>query len=74
MEQILHAYYDDNAKKLHRVVDRILLKYGGVPEKDLDDFYSLANEVFADAIKGMKEPGILILFYIPACSIRSSRK
>ena len=51
MEQILHAYYDDNAKKLHRVVDRILLKYGGVPEKDLDDFYSLANEVFADAIK-----------------------
>lgn len=48
---ILNAYYADNAKKLHRVVDRILSKFGGLSYKDTDDFYSLANEVFADVIK-----------------------
>lgn len=51
MEQILNTYYANNAKKLHRVVDKILLKFGGLSDKDLDDFYSLANEVFVDVIK-----------------------
>lgn len=49
--QILDIYYADNAKKLHRVVDRILSKFGGLSYKDTGDFYSLANEVFADVIK-----------------------
>lgn len=49
--QILDAYYADNAKKLHRVVDRILSKFGGLNYKDMDDFYSVANEVFADVIR-----------------------
>ncbi|MDE6364302.1 MAG: hypothetical protein K2L86_08585 [Lachnospiraceae bacterium] len=49
--QILDDYYADNARKLHRVVDRILSKFGGLTYKDTDDFYSLANEVFADVIK-----------------------
>ncbi len=50
MDQILIAYYADNAKKLHKVVDKILLKFGGLSDKDLDDFYSLANEVFVDVM------------------------
>lgn len=48
--RILDTYYADNAKMLHRVVDRILSKFGGLTYKDTDDFYSLANMVFADAI------------------------
>ncbi len=48
---ILNAYYSDNARKLHRVVDRMLSKFGGLSGKDMDDFYSLANEVFADVLK-----------------------
>ncbi len=48
---ILNAYYADNARKLHRVVDRILRKFGGLLDKDKEDFYSLANEVFVDALK-----------------------
>ena len=48
--KIINAYYADNARKLHRVVDKILLKFGGLSNKDIDDFYSLANEVFVDAI------------------------
>ncbi len=51
MEQILNTYYADNAKKLHNTVDKILLKFGGLSNKDLDDFYSLANEVFVDVMK-----------------------
>lgn len=51
MEQILNSYYADNAKKLHKVVDKILMKFGGLSDKDLDDFYSLANEVFVDVMR-----------------------
>lgn len=51
MEQVINSYYADNAKKLHRMVDRILLKFGGLSGKDKDAFYSLANEVFVDALK-----------------------
>ena len=53
--QILDAYYANNAKRLHRMVDRILFKFGGISEKDTDDFYSLANEVFADVIRRYDE-------------------
>lgn len=51
MEQILFAYYANHGKKLHKMVDRILLKFGCLSDKDLDDFYSLANEVFVDVMK-----------------------
>lgn len=51
MEQMLKAYYADNARKLHKTVDKILLKFGGLSDKDLDDFYSLANEVFVDVMR-----------------------
>ena len=51
MEQILNTYYSNNARKLHKIVDKILLKFGGLSDKDLDDFYSLANEVFVDVIR-----------------------
>lgn len=51
MEQILITYYANNAKKLHKIVDKILFKFGGLSDKDLDDFYSLANEVFVDVMR-----------------------
>lgn len=47
----IHGYYADNARKLHRVVDRILSRFGGLSNKDMDDFYSLANVVFVDVLK-----------------------
>lgn len=50
MEQILSAYYENNARKLRGIVDNILLKFGGLSDKDRDDFYSLANEVFLDVM------------------------
>lgn len=53
--QILDAYYANNAKRLHKMVDRILFKFGGISEKDADDFYSLANEIFVDVIRRYDE-------------------
>ena len=32
-------------------MNKILLKFGGLSDKDLDDFYSLANEVFVDVMR-----------------------
>lgn len=34
-----------------RNIPAILLKFGGIPDKDMDDFYSLANEVFVEVMK-----------------------
>lgn len=51
MKQILNSYYENNARKLHSMVDRILSKFGGLSGKDIDDFYSLANEVFVDVLR-----------------------
>lgn len=48
---ILDEYYTNNAKKLHKTVDKILFRFGGLSNKDMDDFYSLANEVFVDVMK-----------------------
>lgn len=50
MEEIIRQYYADNARKLRQVVHMILKKFGGVSEKDYHDFYSVANDVFADII------------------------
>lgn len=35
-----------NTKSLNKMVDKILDKFGGLSQKDYDDFYSLADEVF----------------------------
>lgn len=50
MKPIIVSYYEDNAKKLCGMVDKILfqLRFADV---DKDDFYSLANEVFLYAIR-----------------------
>lgn len=50
-QQILDTYYSDNARKLHGTVERILKEFGGIYQKDIDDFYSLANIVFTVALK-----------------------
>lgn len=49
--KLLNEYYENNARKLHGVVDKILYKFGGIYHKDYDDFYSIANEVFCEVIK-----------------------
>ena len=50
-DKILDGYYKDNAQKLRAIVDKLLRDFGGISQKDYDDFYSLANAVFAGALK-----------------------
>lgn len=49
MEEIINDYYENNAIRLRRMVDRILKRFGQV--SDREDFYSLANEVFVEVLK-----------------------
>lgn len=51
MEQFLNSFYANNARKLHRMVDKILRKFGGIYDKDRDDFYSVANKVMCEVSK-----------------------
>jgi len=44
----INSYYLDEQKKLKTVVNKILSDFGGIYQKDLDDFYSIAGGVLAD--------------------------
>lgn len=57
MEQILTGYYEDNGRKLRGAVNQILSGFGGIWDKDMDDFYSLANEVFVDVMRRYEGTG-----------------
>ena len=48
MESIINSYYNNNAQKLHKMIDKIIfrLKFN----VDNEDFYSLGNEIFIDVI------------------------
>ncbi len=55
MEEILNSYYMDNARKLRNIIDKIFCrKYGGTANKDMEEFYSVGNDVFTDIIKNKR--------------------
>lgn len=56
-QKITEEYYCNNAEKLRKVVDSIIKKYGGIYGKDMDDFYSLAGEVFWLAVNDFNGKG-----------------
>lgn len=46
IQPFINSYYENNAKKLHSVVDKIFNKYyGGTINKDMDEFYGVATDV-----------------------------
>ena len=48
---IIESYYGNEGKRLRKLVDSILVRFGGIYDKDKDDFYSIGNEVFVSAIR-----------------------
>ena len=68
----LNTYYAYNAKKLHKITDRILRKFGGI--HDAQEYYSLANEVFLkvlmnyDSERGNFEGFLYSCLYKRICS------
>lgn len=49
-EKILNEYYCNDGKKIKKIVDKILRKFGGIYQKDYDDFYSIANREFMNIL------------------------
>lgn len=46
MYMYIQYYCNDNCKKLNEVADYVITRYfGWLPQKDYDDFYSIASEV-----------------------------
>ncbi len=45
MEQLIDSYYENEARKLHKMVDKILHKLR-LQDMEKTDFYSLADEIF----------------------------
>ena len=54
MEDRIEYYYANNAKKLREMVDKIIIKLHFI-DVDNTDFYSLANEIFLQAINNYDE-------------------
>lgn len=49
MEQLLNSYYENNAKKLHTIINQIFNKhYGGTVGKDIEEFYGIGTDVLTD--------------------------
>lgn len=44
LEEIINDLYQNNGKKIHQMCNKKLLKFGGLAQKDYDDFYSAVNE------------------------------
>lgn len=57
-EKILYKWYKDDYKGsslITKLVNKELRKIGGISQKDYDNFYSLANEVFFKSLKTWDE-------------------
>ena len=50
VQEKLQEYYRHDGRKMKNLVDKILITYGGISQKDYDDFYSVANETIAKKI------------------------
>ena len=51
VELIANKYYENNAYLIRKIVDGILSKFGGISNKDYDEFYSVANETFVKSLR-----------------------
>lgn len=51
-EEIANVYCSNNAKKIHKMVDKILKKFGGITQDDIEECYGIAYEVFTKLING----------------------
>lgn len=56
-EEYLRSFYDSGCNKpyIHKMVDRILSKFGGICDADYQDFYSVANVVFTEILETYDE-------------------
>lgn len=50
--QIINSYYENGARKLHNVINKIFNKYyGGIIGKDIEEFYGIGTDVLTEIWK-----------------------
>lgn len=70
-QQLLDEYASNNMAKLRKISYPLFIKFGGISEKDHDDFYSKANEELWKATETFDESkGILFEVYLKGCLAR----
>lgn len=70
--ELLEHYSKDNCKRLKNISDIIIMKYfGWLPQKEYDDFYSIAGEVLWHCCENYdKNKGAQFETYLINCIIR----
>ena len=55
IEQKISEYYQNNAKKLRTMINQIFHRhYGGINDKDIDEFYGIGTDVLIEIWKKHK--------------------
>lgn len=65
-EELLEEYYENNASKLKSLIRLLVAKYG-VVNKDIDDYYSVGNEVFTLCLNSFNEDMSKFETYLTRC-------
>ena len=55
LEEIINDLYQNNGRKIHQICDKRLRRFGGLAQKDYDDFYSVVNEACTMAMRTYEE-------------------
>lgn len=55
LEKIINDLYQNNGRKIHQICDKRLRRFGGLAQKDYDDFYSVVNEACTMAMRTYEE-------------------
>ena len=63
----IEYYYANNGERIKKMIDGLLINYGGIYDKDKDDFYSIGNEVFISTIKSYKDGKASFGTYLRNC-------
>jgi len=70
-QQLLEDYASNNMAKLRKISYPLFIKFGGISEKDHDDFYSKANEELWKATEVFDESkGVQFDVYLKGCLTR----
>ena len=67
MVDYVEYYYANNGERIKKTIDGILIGFGGIYDKDKDDFYSLGNEVFISVLSSYKEGMASFGTYLRSC-------
>ena len=68
MKEIIEFYCRDEQRELKKIAYPLMIKFGGISQKDHDDFYSLAALTLLQAVKSYdREKGIPLKKYLETC-------